>query len=424
MTSSYCKNAQLRCRSCFRYSPCGSLEDESAKFVKVMCNQQNGMASCSELSHCFSHRTGRCAFDGEIIGRWGCKLADVCKVCYPRSRCGTIFSLEDDSSRPSPVPSPQPTTEKCVDKTGSFTVSTPTPLQTTCQQIHFLRNKPKRISLCKSVVKRTKELMTNRCPIACARRDCYAFHNSCKDSEERFKSQGVSRTCATVQKSDTTLLNVCGSLAIPGSGLVQEKCPVTCSNIECTCADKEISFVTAASTNSDTGKQIEPQRERNCSQLYGIEHWEYRNVVCLLDIYAVAPYFQTNLKVYYMCPKACGFRKECFCRDAKEPFAISNSSMGRCRDAAIYSNEDKKYWCDEQKQPLFSRSCPVVCRNSYCMEERPDSRDTLSFKPGVSTSCWLIAESESAYKTWACNTKEIDLAVEGFVICPNACAIS
>jgi len=82
-----CKEAQS-CAVCFPYSRCGSgPPDTSTSFNAAVCPE--GFGQCSTASHCFSHRSGQCAFDGGLLTE-ECKLAGVCKVCYPRSRCGDL----------------------------------------------------------------------------------------------------------------------------------------------------------------------------------------------------------------------------------------------------------------------------------------------------------------------------------------------
>jgi len=125
-----------------------------------------------------------------------------------------------------------------------------------------------------------------------------------------------------------------------------------------------------------------------------------------------------------MCPKACGFQKKCFCRDSKKLLSLPKKVTTRqCKDISVYSTEDKKHWCTESKQPLFARSCPLICGNKYCVEEKPeDSVDTLSFNNGqIHTSCWLISTGDGEYKKRFCNNKETDLQVYGSVLCPIAC---
>eukprot|EP00588_Corethron_pennatum_P019108 CAMPEP_0194310066 /NCGR_PEP_ID=MMETSP0171-20130528/7010_1 /TAXON_ID=218684 /ORGANISM="Corethron pennatum, Strain L29A3" /LENGTH=381 /DNA_ID=CAMNT_0039063511 /DNA_START=282 /DNA_END=1427 /DNA_ORIENTATION=- len=270
----------------------------------------------------------------------------------------------------------------------------------------------------------TGEPLTSRCPVACASPACYSYVGSCRDSGDSFINLMTERTCAGVGSLDKTgalYTQICASYAEPDSIPVQEKCPSACLNTECTCADKEIPFVTLPVYHDD-GNMLKPVRERTCQSLYGIQHWEYRNLVCLLDIYAITPFYENTLKVFFMCPKACGFRQECFCRDSKKAIATPDDlrESRHCKHLAKYDDADKK--CDETEDPVFARSCPVICKNPYCHAlGRPDSRDTLSFRGGaLTTTCALMALMSRD----ACDLMETDLNLRGSVLCPAACATS
>jgi len=321
----------------------------------------------------------------------------------------------------------------CVDKPGYFSVADVNDSRSTCKQIHMLTDRSRRKTICESNVATTKESLASRCPIACAHWKCYAFYGSCRDSNESFITANNERTCAWIKNMDSLSLSrtqMCASTAEPSKARpkvpVQDMCPVACQSSECSCEDKNIPFMSKAAY-SDDGKEIEPAKERTCSSLYGITNWEYRNVVCLLDIYTITPYFGDKaLQVYYMCPKACGFRKECFCRDTKKAITTPNSrNVSYCKDVKSYNGN----WCDETKEPVFARSCPVICGNPYCnMMNRSDSRDTLSFSvknEQISTTCWLIwkaKDSNEGRDEYACDAYETDLNLKGSVLCPNACA--
>jgi len=296
--------------------------------------------------------------------------------------------------------------------------------------------------------------MEQDCPVACGHAKCYNFVRSCRDEnrKELFGSLGTDQTCAWVDWMRTAMpgglpnawyQRVCLSNhqpyddnsqpAVDEDGtaikvydmLVQERCPVACLNRECTCADNEVPFVTVSSINSETETEIEGIRARTCADLFNIASWEYRNVVCGLDIHAVTSQLPVPLKVYDMCPTACGFRPECFCRDSKAdiPTPSKKQKTRRCKDAAYYPESGRNYWCNEMEQPTFARSCPIQCQNAYCTSRNVDSLDTISFKGGkLHTSCRLMSEGNAAYKSYCCNAMEDDLMVTGGALCPVTCA--
>ena len=92
-----CNQASPFCDSCFPYSKCGSSDDESSKFVESeVCGTD--FAECSTASPCFDHKSGVCAYDGEILVT-ACQDADIfCKSCFPYSRCGTALPTDSPSS--------------------------------------------------------------------------------------------------------------------------------------------------------------------------------------------------------------------------------------------------------------------------------------------------------------------------------------
>mmetsp|Transcript_18058 Transcript_18058/g.36018 ORF Transcript_18058/g.36018 Transcript_18058/m.36018 type:complete len:1288 (+) Transcript_18058:253-4116(+) len=324
---------------------------------------------------------------------------------------------------------------------GSICVDAPA-----CAGISFLAKKEDREERCRS--------MEQDCPVACGHAKCYNFVRSCRDEnrKELFGSLGMDQTCAWVDWMRTSMpgglpnawyRRICLSNhqpyddnsqpAVDEDGtaikvydmLVQERCPVACLNRECTCADNEVPFVTVSSINSETETEIEGIRARTCADLFNIASWEYRNVVCSLDIHAVTSQFPVPLKVHDMCPTACGFRPECFCRDSKAdiPTPSKKQKTRRCKDAAYYPESGRNYWCNEMEQPTFARSCPIQCQNAYCTSRNVDSLDTVSFNGGkLHTSCWLMSEGNAAYKSYCCNAMEDDLMVTGGALCPVTCA--
>ncbi len=112
-----CKEAELYCKSCFPYSRCGTLEEgeegshspkdenESGKFVESdSCGPE--FASCSLGKICFDHNGGVCAEDGSIAVE-DCKEAEqLCKPCFPYSRCGTLEVEVDEIEEEEPNSSP------------------------------------------------------------------------------------------------------------------------------------------------------------------------------------------------------------------------------------------------------------------------------------------------------------------------------
>jgi len=307
-----------------------------------------------------------------------------------------------------------------------------------CDNISFLADKEERELQCMGSMKED-------CPVACGHHKCYQNVRSCKDQdEEEFFNLGMKRRCGYVEYMRTSVDGgknkwydrICQSHAKPIGDdgkvvevydtLVQDRCPKACRNIECTCADSEVPFVTAPAINIQTEEQIEGIKARTCSDIIGIKSTEYRNIICFLDIHAITSHFGSDsLSVHYMCPAACGFRKECFCRDSKVNIhtPLNKQKTRKCKDALYYPEKGKKHWCDEMKQPLFARSCPIQCKNAFCLSENVDSVDSISLNAGKTiTSCWLISVSDKEYKDYCCNAFEDDLMVKGGSLCPVACA--
>jgi len=291
--------------------------------------------------------------------------------------------------------------------------------------------------------------MTKRCPVACGNSTCYDYFNGCSDgdSEEVFQSMTLNKTCQimnfhrTENNGDPNIWyeRLCQNfaLAMDTNGtfqeasefnieLVQDRCPVACHNNECTCADKQLSFFTPPIMDTSTGLVIEVLKERTCQSLHVYTDL-YRNTVCQSEIHAVRP---DPTYVYILCPKACGFRPECFCKDSKGPVNTPDRTqqVRACKDASIYSDQTLKFFCDWELNPEFSRSCPVICGNTYCTENilgSADSTDTLSIYAGrLATSCSIISASEPLYQEYACGLNEDDLQVPITTLCQKACSSS
>eukprot|EP00588_Corethron_pennatum_P020940 CAMPEP_0194327726 /NCGR_PEP_ID=MMETSP0171-20130528/42210_1 /TAXON_ID=218684 /ORGANISM="Corethron pennatum, Strain L29A3" /LENGTH=655 /DNA_ID=CAMNT_0039087765 /DNA_START=308 /DNA_END=2275 /DNA_ORIENTATION=+ len=441
-------NFRANSQSCRKYhsSFAAVNEDHCPHLSFYPLEDVNGQIKCQDISN--TQRTYDDVFSKEIFKIIEAKAEDHFGE--------KVLFREIDSGSKSPEltgsPSVSPTVKKeidelkndeCVDKPGEITLNTGS--ISSCQEIQFLEIKSEREMLCKATTIGLK-LMTSRCPVACGRHACYSFVGSCKDTEKnkKFINLNSEKSCKTVNYLRTSeegnknawYDRICSSYAQPivngkttdislGLELVQDRCPSACQNLKCTCGDNPISFVTDASYNSITGDRLEVMKERTCSSLYGIKEYLYRNVLCLLNVHAITPQFgQDSLKVFYLCPKACGFRKECFCRDSKKILPTPNyqTKTRNCKDASTYIPKHRNYWCDELKQPLFARSCPIQCGNSYCLEDAEDSKDTISLHGGlISTSCWLISKGDASFKDNACNAMEDDLQVRGHMLCPKAC---
>jgi len=86
-----CQPYSPKCDSCFPYSDCGtgSNKNPSNAIVESKSDCEPDLATqCASASKCFSHRSGHCAFDGEILTVECQRAAMPCKACFPNSRCG------------------------------------------------------------------------------------------------------------------------------------------------------------------------------------------------------------------------------------------------------------------------------------------------------------------------------------------------
>lgn len=106
-----CKLASPICDSCFPYSRCGTggPADYSNILVESDTCGPELAAECAIAPSCFSHTSGVCAFDGEIL-TVECQPALPCKPCFPYSRCG--------SGEPPEVPPTKPPTDDAGDDAG------------------------------------------------------------------------------------------------------------------------------------------------------------------------------------------------------------------------------------------------------------------------------------------------------------------
>jgi len=114
-----CEFASPICDSCFPYSRCGTggPEDYTGILVESETCGPELAAECAEAPRCFSHASGVCAFDGEIL-TVECQPSLPCKPCFPYSRCG--------SGEPPEVPPTKPPTDDAggdAGDTGTFVES-------------------------------------------------------------------------------------------------------------------------------------------------------------------------------------------------------------------------------------------------------------------------------------------------------------
>merc|ERR1719162_933274 len=315
--------------------------------------------------------------------------------------------------------------------------------------IHLKASSDTREAFCATSIIGSEEesiALEDRCPVACGNPICYDYFNGCSDgdSKEVFQAMTMDKTCQIMnfhRTENNGMPNkwyepLCQNfaLAMDTNGnfqeasefnieLVQDRCPVACHNLECTCADKELTFVTPPIMDTTTGLEIEGLKERTCESLHVYDAL-YRNTVCVAETHAVTP---DPTYVYILCPKACGFRPECFCKDSKGPVNTPGRTqeVRACMDASIYSDTALEFFCDEKLNPEFARSCPVICGNTYCIEEflgSADSTDTLSIYAGrLATSCSIISASDPLYQEYACGLNEDDLQVPIATLCPKAC---
>jgi len=94
-----CKGLSPACDSCFPYSDCGTGGGElsSAIVESESCGSELA-EQCALFSGCFNHRSGVCAFDGEILtAECQGEMVDSCKPCFPNSRCGAGEASETES---------------------------------------------------------------------------------------------------------------------------------------------------------------------------------------------------------------------------------------------------------------------------------------------------------------------------------------
>jgi len=82
-----CTMAAALCNNCFPYSMCGSAPTEPSSVLVQSSACGPEYVDCATASSCFDHKSGQCAFDGEIL-TMECKEALPCRSCYPDSRCG------------------------------------------------------------------------------------------------------------------------------------------------------------------------------------------------------------------------------------------------------------------------------------------------------------------------------------------------
>jgi len=92
-----CLVATPVCDVCFPYSRCGGAPFAGTGDI-VESSQCEGelYVGCSFAGGCFAHDYGECSFDGELMSQ-GCKAAEVCRPCFPNSRCGEETSSSSSS---------------------------------------------------------------------------------------------------------------------------------------------------------------------------------------------------------------------------------------------------------------------------------------------------------------------------------------
>jgi len=98
-----CKQLSPACDSCFPYSDCGtggSNTRSDAVVESETCGSELAV-QCASFSACFNHKSGICAFDGEILTvECQGEPVDSCKACFPNSRCG---AQKTNGTDPEPV---------------------------------------------------------------------------------------------------------------------------------------------------------------------------------------------------------------------------------------------------------------------------------------------------------------------------------
>ena len=83
-----CKLASPLCDSCFPYSRCGLSDEKSQLFVESDECGAELADKCAGFTSCFDHKSGVCAYDGEILTVECEDALPLCKPCFPNSRCG------------------------------------------------------------------------------------------------------------------------------------------------------------------------------------------------------------------------------------------------------------------------------------------------------------------------------------------------
>jgi len=97
-----CKLASPFCDSCFPYSRCGSSDETSQLFVESDECGAELADKCAGFTGCFDHKSGVCAYDGEILTVECEDALPLCKPCFPNSRCGSGLTSNVTSSDETP----------------------------------------------------------------------------------------------------------------------------------------------------------------------------------------------------------------------------------------------------------------------------------------------------------------------------------
>ncbi|KAL7533139.1 hypothetical protein ACHAXR_005068 [Thalassiosira sp. AJA248-18] len=104
-----CKQASPWCDNCFPYSNCGGSSDDLSSVFVESSECGPALADCKLGADFFNHKSGICAFNGDILIE-ECREAELyCKACYPESRCGMKDSALPATTHPatnSPTTSP------------------------------------------------------------------------------------------------------------------------------------------------------------------------------------------------------------------------------------------------------------------------------------------------------------------------------
>ena len=85
-----CKFASPFCDSCFPYSRCGTGSDDNSGVFVESDDCGAALADCATATSCFDHKSGMCAYDGEILTVECGAALPFCKPCFPNSRCGGL----------------------------------------------------------------------------------------------------------------------------------------------------------------------------------------------------------------------------------------------------------------------------------------------------------------------------------------------